>query len=310
MSTAREDDWVLAHFSDPHLTHPDGLRAADLFSKRLLGYLSWRRRRRHIHRPELLDAMIADMARIAPDHIAVTGDLTHLGTHREFAQAAAWLPRVGTPDRVTLVPGNHDAYVAEPWQRTFALWSSYMCSDQPGTGPADDPFPAFPTLRIRGDFALIGANSAVPSPLLLATGRLGGDQIEALSEVLRRTGSAGLFRILLLHHPPVPGSIHWRKRLADAARLVSVVSAQGVELVLHGHAHRSCLNWLPGPSGPVPAIGVGSASALEAEAARGAQYHVYRARRQARKWRMTMSVRRYSERDGRFTPIGDEQTVL
>lgn len=309
MSAAREDDWVLAHFSDPHLTQPGGLGARDLMGKRLLGYLSWLRRRRHVHRPEVLDALLADVSSIAPNHIAITGDLTHLGTRGELEQAAAWLPRVGTPQRVTLVPGNHDAYVRGPWGQGLSLWSPYMRSDGP-TGSAGHVDGIFPSLRVRGSVALIGLSSAVPSPPLLATGRIGTPQLEALSRLLQEAGSAGLFRILLLHHPPVPGSIQWRKCLTDAKELASVVSKQGVELVLHGHGHRSCLNWLPTPGGQAPAVGVCSASELSEQESRRAQYHIYRIRRPSGRPRVVMSVRRYSRRMGAFVPAGEGQSLV
>jgi 3',5'-cyclic AMP phosphodiesterase CpdA len=309
MSTIMQDDWVLAHFSDPHLTRLDGLRATDLMSKRLLGYLSWWRRRRHTHRPEVLDALISDIESIGPDHIAITGDLTHLGTAPEFEEAAAWLRRVGTPQQVTVVPGNHDAYVAEPWAQTFSLWSSYMASDGETPKQGGDAVAMFPSVRVRGCVALIGVSSAVPSSPLLATGRIGRHQLEALSQVLSRTGAAGLFRILLLHHPAVPGSIRWRKRLIDAEALASVIAQQGVELVLHGHAHRSSLGWLPTPSGRAPAVGVCSASEFSEHAPRRAQYHLYRIRMQPGAPRVTMSKRRYCQHQGAFIAVDDDHAI-
>ena len=310
MTGTSKGEWILAHFSDPHLTSLDGVAATDLMSKRLLGYLSWRRRRRHEHRPEVLDALIGDIESIRPDHVAITGDLTHLGTRREFEQAADWLPRVGTPQQVTLVPGNHDTYVAEPWEGTFSLWEPYMRSDGPDGQSGNDPASVFPSLRIRGDVALIGVSSAVPSPPLLATGRIGRLQLEAVSRLLRQTGSAGLFRILLLHHPPVPGSIRWRKCLTDAPALASVIAEQGVELVLHGHAHHSYLNWLSTPGGRAPAVGACSASELAEDPPRRAQYHIYRIRNGPGTPRVTMSVRRYSRRRGGFVPFGEEQALV
>ena len=279
-------------------------------SKRLLGYLSWRRRRRHEHRPEVLDALIADIKSIGPDHVAITGDLTHLGTSQEFEEAADWLPRVGTPQQVTLVPGNHDTYVAEPWEGTFSLWEPYMCSDGPDAKNDSDPGAVFPSLRVRGGVALIGVSSAVPSSPLLATGRVGPDQLEAVSRLLHKTGSAGLFRILLLHHPPVPGSIRWRKRLIDASDLASVISQQGVELVLHGHAHRSYMNWLSTPGGRAPVVGACSASELAEDPPRRAQYHLYRIRFGSGKPRVTMSVRRYSKRRDAFIAMDGEQSLV
>ena len=307
MSTSNDGEWILAHLSDPHLTRLEHVKATDLMNKRVLGYLSWRRRRRHEHRPEVLDALLADLESIRPDHVAITGDLTHLGTREEFEEVSEWLPRVGSPRRVTVVPGNHDAYTTEPWEGTYSRWAPYMCSDEPPSDGDDGGRSIFPSLRVRGDIALIGASSAVPSLPLFATGRVGRDQLEALSHMLRQTGEAGLFRVLLLHHPPVPGSIQWRKRLTDAAELASVIAQQGVELVLHGHAHRANLNWLPTPGGRAPAVGVRSASELSDSPERLAEYHIYRVRSRSEGPRISMSVRRYSETKGGFVPVGEDQ---
>ena len=59
----------------------------------------------------MLDALVSDLQAQAPDQIAVTGDLVNLALEAEFAPARAWLESVGAADRVTVIPGNHDAYV-------------------------------------------------------------------------------------------------------------------------------------------------------------------------------------------------------
>ena len=303
MNRIASGDWTLAHLSDPHLTNLDDLRVGEILNKRLLGYLSWRRRRRHEHRPEVLDALLADLGTMAPDHIAVTGDLTHLGTAREFDQAAAWLQRLGDSRSVTLVPGNHDLYVSTPWQETFSRWASYMASDAEHAGDQTDSPAMFPTLRVRGKFALIGVNSVFASAPFLAVGRIGQPQLERLSALLRQTGKAGLFRTMLIHHPAAPGSIKWRKRLTDADGLASVIQHQGVELVLHGHAHESSLNWMTARDAQAPVIGVGSASELNKSATRRAQYHIYRLSMRSGRPEIIVSVREYSPEAGQFVAL-------
>ena len=111
-----------AQISDPHLSSLEGVPARDLMSKRALGYLSWRLRRRFEHRTEVLAALERDLQQFALDQLLVTGDLTHLGLPREFRQALAWLRQLGEPQEVAVIPGNHDASVATPWRDTFALW--------------------------------------------------------------------------------------------------------------------------------------------------------------------------------------------
>jgi 3',5'-cyclic AMP phosphodiesterase CpdA len=301
---------VLAHFSDPHLTDLTGVRRRELLSKRVLGYLSWRTHRRHVHRAEVLEALLADLRAVGPDQIVITGDLTHIGLPREFRQVAAWLPRVGASDRVFVIPGNHDAYVSEPWDETFALWAPYLASDAGTPGASESGRGPGPTLRVRDGVALIGVSTACPSAPFMATGRLGGTQLQALARVLQSTGERGLCRVLLIHHPPVPGSIRWRKRLTDARALAAVLAEHGVELVLHGHAHRDSRLWLRTPAGQAPVIGARSASLDGQDLARRAQYHVFRLSWRPGGWSLRLSVREYAPEKGGFAAVGEWETGL
>ena len=170
--------FTLAHLSDPHLPPLPAARLRDLASKRALGYLNWTRNRHKYHRREVLDALVADLRTQAPDHIAVTGDLVNLSLEAEFAPSRAWLESVGEAERVTVIPGNHDAYVRATRHRAMEAWADYVRGDIAGeTG-------AFPFVRRRGPVALIGVSSAVPTPPLMATGRLGRAQLRALDAIL------------------------------------------------------------------------------------------------------------------------------
>jgi len=295
-----DGEFTLAHLSDLHLSSLKGVQPRVLLGKRMLGYASWWLRRRHEHRTEVLDALRADLHAEHPDHIAVTGDLTHLGLPQEFRDASSWLQRLGAPDGITVVPGNHDSYVREPWPETFAQWSAYMLGDDPGAGAGFEG--AFPSLRMRSHVALIGLSSAQPSAPFLATGRLGEGQLQRLDRILEQTSGTGLFRIVMLHHPPAAHTVRWRKSLRDGATLRELLKRHGVELVLHGHAHFSAAAYLdPGP-GRNLAIGVPSASAIGTRADRHATYHVYRIARDGGGWRLRVSVRVFSPEKGRFVP--------
>ena len=103
--------FTLAHLSDPHLAPLPTPRFSELASKRLLGFLNWQRKRRDIHQRVPLDEIVADLATQTPDHTAVTGDLVNIALPDEFAAARAWLAALGSGHNVTVIPGNHDAYV-------------------------------------------------------------------------------------------------------------------------------------------------------------------------------------------------------
>jgi 3',5'-cyclic AMP phosphodiesterase CpdA len=283
-----------AHLSDPHLTSLHGVRWQQLMNKRVLGYLSWRRRRRAEHRSEVLDALLDDLQQTHPEHVVITGDLTHIGLPDEFHQARLWLDRLGASDRVTVVPGNHDAYVRTPWASTFSLWEPYMRSD-PGLEDKDDAGPEslFPSLRIRNGVAFIGLSSATATAPFLATGSLGLRQRERLSELLRQTARQDLFRIVLLHHPPRVQDEKWRKRLTDGKALCSILEREGAELVLHGHSHRTIESGIPFGQRKIPVYGIPSASAISRKAGRCAQYYLYKVSREGDHWSVRASIRGY-----------------
>ena len=68
------------------------------------------RNRRDAYQREVLDRIVADLQAQAPDHIAVTGDLVNIGLPQEHINALAWLESLGAPQRVSVIPGNHDIY--------------------------------------------------------------------------------------------------------------------------------------------------------------------------------------------------------
>jgi len=291
-----------AHLSDPHLTSLQRVRWRQLMSKRVLGYLSWQRKRRAEHRREVLDALLCDLRQTQPEHIVITGDLTHLGLPDEFRQARMWLDRLGAADRVTVVPGNHDAYVRTPWSSTFSLWQPYMQSDSEFAGVTDrGNRQLFPSLRIRSGVALIGLSSASASAPFLATGSLGPQQRQRLSMLLKQTAEQGLFRVVLLHHPPRVEDEKWRKRLVDGKALCAVLEREGAELVLHGHSHRAVEAGIPHGERKIPVFGIPSASAIGHRVGRCAQYYLYKVRREGDRWSVRVSVRTYQPDQDRFS---------
>ena len=276
--------FTLAHISDPHLPPLPAPRLADLVGKRALGYLNWTRNRRKYQKRDVLDALVSDMQAQGPDHIAVTGDLVNLALEAEFAQATAWLETVGTPDRVTVIPGNHDAYVRATQQRFAQAWASYLSGDQ-----AQNRGAGFPFLRRRGAMVLIGVSSAVPTPPLMATGWLGRSQLAALERMLSQLAAGQAFRVLLIHHPLRSGSRI--KRLTDAPELLALLKLHGVELVLHGHDHVHSTIWIDGPNGVIPVVGVPSASALAHGRYPAAAYNLFSVLHDGAAWRCEQTVR-------------------
>jgi 3',5'-cyclic AMP phosphodiesterase CpdA len=273
--------FVLAHMSDLHLASRP--RPAELIGKRGLGFINWQRKRKYIHRPEIADAIVRDLKGMLPDHIAMTGDLVNLSLDDEYRRARAWLEGLGSPHDVTVVPGNHDVYVRAAVASPAAYWGDYMRGDD---GRQDFPF-----VRRRGNAALVALSTAVPTGPFMATGRLGERQLAGLADALDET--RGLFRIVLIHHPPLSPAKRYMRRLTDAAGLRGVLAAHGAELLIHGHDHRRALVWLDGPGGSkIPAAGVPSVSARVPHGSEdGAGYTIFRIDGEEGAWRCEMIAR-------------------
>jgi len=275
--------FTLAHLSDWHLASRP--RLSELIGKRGLGLINWHRHRKYVHRPEVLDATIHDLKTCTPDHIAVTGDLVNLSLPDEYNRARGWLETLGSPRDVTLVPGNHDVYVRSAVNSSAKFWTGYM--------RGDDEMDRFPFVRRRGNVALIALSTAVPTAPLLATGRLGKRQLARLLEALDQT--RGLFRIVLIHHPPMTPRKRYLRRLTDAADLRSVLADKGAELLLHGHDHSRAVIWLDGSKAKIPAVGVPSASARAPHGDENAAgYNLFHIDGEAGNWRCELIGR---ERD-------------
>jgi len=249
----------LAHISDVHLGPLPALTFLELFSKRITGFVNWHRnRRRHLF-TNTLDVVLDDIERQAPDHLAITGDLVNLASSLEIAAVRHWLAETGPPEDVSLVPGNHDAYVRGAYEKATRAWYPYMRGD---AAPEEwqEGMHVFPYLRVRGPVAIVGCSTAVATPPFSASGYFGSRQAREAVNMLRAAGEAGLFRVVLIHHPPIRGATAFHKRMIGIRRFAATISTGGAELVLHGHTHLDTVHWLAGQAKPVPVVGIASAS--------------------------------------------------
>lgn len=249
----------LAHISDIHLGPLPELSFTELASKRITGFVNWHRNRSRNLFPNTLQLLLDDIERRDPDHLALTGDLVNLAASREIEAIAQWLPQVGKPENVSVVPGNHDAYVPGAYERTTQAWYPYMRGDNAPLEWTEDRH-VFPYLRVRGNVAIIGCSTAVATPPFAASGYFGRRQARETVNLLRAAGEAGLFRVVMIHHPPIRGATSFHKRMLGIRRFAATISSGGAELVMHGHTHLNTVHWLKSPGGQVPVVGIASAS--------------------------------------------------
>ncbi len=279
----------LAHLSDPHLGPLAGFSLHQLFGKRATGYVNWRRKRRHAHDMDILALIVADIRAQQPDHTACTGDVSHIGLPNEFKTAAAFLDELGPREAVSFVPGNHDAYARSSLKALAYHLREWVTGDDGRTG--------YPWYRRRGPVALIGLNTGVPTLPLMATGKVGRDQIAKAEILLDRARDEGLIRVVLIHHPPYVGGARRSRELVDAAAFEAMLARKGADLVIHGHNHRFSLAWRPGQGRDVPIVGVPSASIGPLGHGELASWHLFKIEGDAKTPHITFEQRGF-ELDG------------
>jgi 3',5'-cyclic AMP phosphodiesterase CpdA len=261
----------LAHATDLHMRNFAGARLRDFFGKRAIGALNLAVVRRKKHRMELVNALGEDLRRRPYDHLVVTGDLGNVSLLSEWAEARAWIERTSPVGKTTVIPGNHDAYVAQAvtsggFEKTFAAYQSADLRIENET---------YPFVRLLGGVALVGVNTCVPTGDFGAWGRVGEAQLRRLEKLLSAPELRNRFRVLVMHHPPLMHRPPENRNLQDRAALAEILGRVGVDLILHGHDHRDEFAELAGPEGRrIPVVGTGSAS-YSGSAERCSRYNVY-----------------------------------
>jgi 3',5'-cyclic AMP phosphodiesterase CpdA len=274
----------LAHCSDLHLLSHDGARWLELANKRWIGAMNLlSNRSRHYH-VDAFDDMVRDLNALGVDHVLCTGDVTNLALRQEFAFARGKFDQLALGSHgVTVIPGNHDAYVAEGVPLFAEAFGDHATSDPGWAWTAADAAPdgepddlRWPIVRVRGELALIGTSTSRATPWFTAYGRLGSGQLARLHKVLGDPRLANKVRVVAIHHPPAGKRAVSRIRgLRDHAAFADVIAQAGPHLIVHGHEHRDMVETLAGPSGPVPVRGIASGTYHHNKPDRTARYRIY-----------------------------------
>jgi 3',5'-cyclic AMP phosphodiesterase CpdA len=275
----------LAHCSDLHLLSHDGAGWLALANKRWIGAANLlTNRSRHYH-VLAFEQMIADFEAAKIDHVLCTGDVTNLALRQEFEFARGLFERIGLgPRDVTVIPGNHDAYVAEGVGLFGSIFEAYHRTDEGWEWPPDDgdPDAAWPIVRVRGELALVGMTTSRSTPWFTAYGRVGDAQLARVAQVLADPRLAGKVRVVAIHHPPAGKAARNRIRgLRDHEAFARVIAEVGADLIVHGHEHRDMTEMLAGPHGAVPVRGIASGTYEHDKPHRTARYRVFEIERGA-----------------------------
>jgi 3',5'-cyclic AMP phosphodiesterase CpdA len=273
----------IAHLSDPHILDLEGVeRSRLLWNKRLTGMVNIKLHRGSVHKRHVVEAMMEDLRERRVDHVVITGDITNLALETEFERARAVFADLGLDaEHVSVIPGNHDVYTrgAEIDQRFAKYFAEHITSDLPFNDAGNHPSGPFPFVRLRGDVAIIGLSTAVARLPLIASGRAGARQLEALGAILEHPEVATRTPVVLIHHPLInpPGYIGTATHgLPEAKRIREILSRRKESVVLHGHLHDRAHRVVEFELGAVMHhFGATSASLLHQSPDRMAGYNVY-----------------------------------
>ena len=247
---------TILHLSDLHF-HALPHAFPEWASKRVLGAANLVLRRAQHYPLARAKALVEQVRTLSWDHLVISGDLTQLALEEEFAQACKVLtPLLENPERVTVLPGNHDRYVADAqfpedrFQKHFGeFWTK---------GP----------LRAKAlgeGWHLLGWDSTHPTDWWSACGTVPKAVVAATERHL--SALPGDAKVLLANHYPLWFPEGWRSKPRHELHNLLPVRAwmlrqPKLRAYLHGHVHR---NWhLTIPREGMPALeAVNSASSTE-----------------------------------------------
>lgn len=228
----------IIHFSDVHLNiAKPGWRPADMFSKRLTGWLNWNvtsRGRRFADAGRRIRSIGDFIREQKPDGVVFSGDASAIGFGREASAVAEMLGHLELPGLA--VPGNHDYYTpaavaAQGFEGAYDNW-------QQGARVNPEKYPF--AIRI-GTGWFVGVNSCRANSLFWdAHGRVDDAQLHRLDQLLTQLPAGP--RVLVTHYPYCKrdgGRENYWHGLRNRHDLFDIVVRHGIRAWLCGHIHRS-----------------------------------------------------------------------
>jgi 3',5'-cyclic AMP phosphodiesterase CpdA len=174
---------------------------------------------------QVINPLIAKVSEIAPDLVAVSGDLTQRARSWQFREARAFLDALPKPQIV--VPGNHDV----PLHNVVARFLQPL--DKYKRHITDDLQPVY----VDEEIAVVGLNTA--RSLTIKGGRINTSQVARIREQLCGSG-AELVKIVVTHHPfDLPEGHDDRDLVGRAQMAMTTLAECGADLFLAGHLHVS-----------------------------------------------------------------------
>ncbi|CAA9437575.1 MAG: 3',5'-cyclic-nucleotide phosphodiesterase [uncultured Rubrobacteraceae bacterium] len=209
----------------------------------------------HFGRPavaEQLDSLKGSIKELAPDAVAVSGDLTQRCSVSEFLQARAYLDEIRETAPVIVIPGNHDVRWIGAVARNLGIWgrtahefkySRYTKYISPELNPSLEAS-GDPGAVIAGCNTAHGISRGSLTRRFRDLGVIGHVNKRDLLKVEEAFSQAppDAARIVMIHHNPIRGETTGRHGLSNTRQALTAFVDLGAELVLCGHDHQVAIH--------------------------------------------------------------------
>jgi 3',5'-cyclic AMP phosphodiesterase CpdA len=242
----------------------------------------------------LIESLVESLPGAKLDAVVISGDITQQARADEFKPAARLLAElstlVGGPERIFLVPGNHDIVYAESeiqprWTPFCDFYNNFFQLPENLRAnrrfiPSTDPDQLTQVIDRSDALGLVVVE--VNSSTFVHKGSNDEHRGQVTTEALDRIDDAlasisGLdkcIRLAVIHHHPIllpvfaePGRQY--DAVVNSGYLLRVLRRHGFQAILHGHKHHphvfsddSLCSWDEGDQSPLLVIAGGSASVL------------------------------------------------
>jgi len=223
---------TIAHLSDLHLVE-DEYEERPFSARARLSCLSLGRPLEPRERRQRVARALAEVRASGADHLVITGDLTEDGAPGQFEVLAGVLADSHIPpERITLVPGNHDAYDASG---NYAAALAGPLRPYAPTSTIGEP------LAFR-DVTVVPVSTAFHQSPLRSAGTIATTELEELRRIVNDADFRGRPLVLVQHHPPgrhfFP-PFQWFDGLLEYSALSAMAEETDHLHVVHGHTHRA-----------------------------------------------------------------------
>lgn len=174
--------------------------------------------------PPVVEALLRLAARVQPELVMLSGDITQRARRSQFRAARAFVDRLGAVPTL-VIPGNHDIPLFNVAARLLAPYANF----ERAFGEELEPVHESPRLL------LIALNTT--RPRRHKNGELSREQIERAARRLREAQD-GQLRAVVVHQPiAVTRAEDEQNLLRGHAAAIEAWSDAGADLVLGGHIH-------------------------------------------------------------------------